>query len=136
MDLTTCQNGPRSKVQRLVGSLVASATSATDEYNHRGAFFTFADLSCRETGRFRLRFTLLRIDPQNVKVGAAVPIVNSIFSNIFTVYLAKDFPGMQRSTPLMQALKIQGVSIPAKKGRYKPFRKREAEGIEPSNDER
>lgn len=33
-------------------------------------------------------------------------------------YTPKDFPGMRRSTPLTNALKIQGVSIPAKKGRH------------------
>lgn len=37
-------------------------------------------------------------------------------SEVFTVFPAKDFPGMKRSTPLTKALKEQGCLISVKKG--------------------
>ena len=122
-DLTTFIQPTGKAARRLVGSLVASPAVATDEQNQRGAFFTFADLSCRETGSFRLRFTLVRIDPTKMGPGANAPMLASLVSDVFKVYSPKDFPGMRRSTPLTQALKIQGVAIPAKKGRSGPVSK-------------
>ncbi|KAI9671009.1 MAG: hypothetical protein M1831_005094 [Alyxoria varia] len=132
-DLTTFTQQTGKAARRLVGSLVASPAVATDEQNRRGAFFTFADLSCRETGHFRLRFTLVRIDPTKIGPGAAAPMLASLLSDVFTVYSPKDFPGMRRSTPLTQALKIQGVAIPAKKGRSGPVSK-QAHGSDSSRE--
>jgi hypothetical protein len=43
---------------------------------------------------------------------------------VWTVYSPKDFPGMRRSTPLTQALKDQGVSVPAKKSKLNGTRAR------------
>lgn len=120
-DLTGFMQPPGKPARRLVGSLAASPAVATDEQNRRGSFFTFADLSCRETGNYRLRFTLVRVDPSNTGAGATAPVLASLLSDVFRVYTPKDFPGMRRSTPLTQALKIQGVAIPAKKGRSGPF---------------
>jgi len=45
-------------------------------------------------------------------------------SDVFTVYSAKDFPGMKPSTPLTLTLKQQGVAIQAKQGRYGTSSKR------------
>lgn len=110
-DVGTFIQPPKTSARRLVGSLAATAAVAADEFGHKGAYFTFADLSCREQGRYRIKFTLVRVD------NATSPLLTSTMSDVFRVYTPKDFPGMRQPTPLTNALKIQGVSIPAKKGR-------------------
>lgn len=128
MDMTTFLQPPRIAARRLLGSLAASPAVAADEHNKKGAYFTFADLSCREAGRFRLKFTLASIDPTSRTPGASSPLLASVLSDVFTVYSPRDFPGMRRSTPLTQALKIQGVAIPARKGRNYPMPRQGEEG--------
>ena len=126
-DVTTFLQPPRIAARRLLGSLAASPAVAADEHNKKGAYFTFADLSCREAGQFRLKFTLAAIDPGS-KSAAQVPLLANVFSEVFRVYSPRDFPGMRRSTPLTQALKIQGVAIPARKGRNYPMPRAGEEG--------
>ena len=133
IDTTTFLQPPRIAARRLLGSLAASPAVAADEHNKKGAYFTFADLSCREAGRFRLKFTLAAIDPSGKTGTTQMPLLASVFSEILTVYSPRDFPGMRRSTPLTQALKIQGVAIPARKGRNYPM-PRQGEG-EPSTQD-
>ena len=132
-DVTTFLQPPRIAARRLLGSLAASPAVAADELNKKGAYFTFADLSCREAGRFRLKFTLAAIDPSNHTSGSTVPLLANVYSDVFHVYSPRDFPGMRRSTPLTQALKIQGVAIPARKGRNYPL-PRQGEGESSTQD--
>ncbi|KAL9050465.1 MAG: hypothetical protein Q9162_006612 [Coniocarpon cinnabarinum] len=127
-DVTTFMQPPRIAARRLLGSLAASPAVAADEHNKKGAYFTFADLSCREAGRFRLKFTLAAIDPSIRVPGGSTALLANAFSETFTVYSPRDFPGMRRSTPLTQALKIQGVAIPARKGRNYPMPRQGEEG--------
>lgn len=123
-DVTTFVQPTKKSARRLVGTLVASGTVAQDENRRKSCFFTFADLSCRTNGRYRLRFNLVKIDPRNMRPGSSAPILGSILSDVWTVYSPKDFPGMRRSTPLTQALKDQGVSVPAKKSKLNGTRAR------------
>ncbi|KAH6625865.1 velvet factor-domain-containing protein [Boeremia exigua] len=109
----------RRTTRRLMGQLVASPSVAKDEHDHEGCFFCFPDLSCRTHGRYRLRFVLMRIDPMNLHVGGSSPILTEVMSDVFTVYTAKDFPGMRPSSALTRALKLQGCNIQVKKGNEK-----------------
>ncbi|KAF2678107.1 hypothetical protein K458DRAFT_317782 [Lentithecium fluviatile CBS 122367] len=109
----------RRTTRRLMGQLVASPSVAKDEHNVEGCFFCFPDLSCRTHGRYRLRFVLMRLDPMNLHVGGFSPILNEVLSDVFTVYTAKDFPGMRPSSALTRALKLQGCNIQVKKGNEK-----------------
>ncbi|KAJ9655128.1 hypothetical protein H2201_008872 [Coniosporium apollinis] len=111
----------RSTTRRLMGQLVASPSVAKDEHDVEGCFFCFPDLSCRTHGRYRLRFVLMWIDPKNLHVGGFTPIVSEVLSDIFTVYIAKDFPGMRSSSALTRVLKLQGCNIRVKKGNDKSF---------------
>lgn len=43
------------------------------------------------------------------------PILASVYSDTFTVYSAKKFPGVVESTPLSKAFASQGVKIPIRK---------------------
>lgn len=102
-----------------MGQLVASPSVAKDEHDVEGCFFCFPDLSCRTHGKYRLRFVLMRIDPHNLHVGGFSPILTDVLSDVFTVYTAKDFPGMRPSSALTRALKLQGCNIQVKKGNEK-----------------
>jgi hypothetical protein len=106
--------------RRLMGTLVASPFVGVDENGEEGCFFCFPDLSCRTPGSFRLKFSLVVIDPMaGLLPGKKFPIKAKDMSEVFTVYNAKDFPGMQASTPLTKRLKEQGCLISIKKGNEK-----------------
>ena len=107
-----------------MGTLVASSATGYDEHNEEGFFFAFPDLSCRSQGKYRLRFSFMRIDPVSSSDGAISQVLAHVMSDVFTVYSAKDFPGMKPSTPLTLTLKQQGVAIQAKQGRYGASNKR------------
>ncbi|KAL2181354.1 velvet factor-domain-containing protein [Thermothelomyces heterothallicus CBS 202.75] len=102
--------------RRLMGTLVASPFVGLDDRGEEGCFFCFPDLSCRTPGRFRLKFALVVLDPAHMCTGDRSAIVATAMSEPFQVYNAKDFPGMQASTPLTKRLKEQGCLISIKKG--------------------
>ena len=102
--------------RRLMGTLVASPYQAKDEHGVGGTFFVFPDLSCRSPGKYRLRFKLLRVDPTNMTPGAVHGSVASIVTDVFSVFTAKDFPGMRASSALLKALRRQGLNVGVKKG--------------------
>jgi hypothetical protein len=102
--------------RRLMGTLVASPYQAKDEHGVAGTFFVFPDLSCRSPGKYRLRFKLLRVDPTMMIPGAIHASVGSIVTDIFSVFTAKDFPGMRASSMLLKALRRQGLNVGVKKG--------------------
>jgi hypothetical protein len=121
----------RRTTRRLMGQLVASPSVAKDEHDNEGCFFCFPDLSCRTNGKYRLRFVLMRIDPQNLQVGDVSPILTDVLSEVFNVYTAKDFPGMRPSSALTRALKLQGCNIQVKKGNEKALARKR---ISPGSD--
>ncbi|KAI7514069.1 hypothetical protein KC347_g925 [Hortaea werneckii] len=102
--------------RRLMGTLVASPYQAKDDHGVAGTFFVFPDLSCRSPGKYRLRFKLMRIDPTQMSPGMSSPSVASIVTDVFSVYTAKDFPGMRASSALLKALRRQGLNVGVKKG--------------------
>lgn len=103
--------------KRLMGTTVASPYQAKDDHGVAGTFFVFPDLSCRSPGRYRIRFKLLRVDPLNCLPGTPFAgNVASAISDVFSVYTAKDFPGMRASSSLLKALRRQGLNVGVKKG--------------------
>lgn len=103
--------------RRLMGTLITSQYQAKDEHGVGGNFFVFPDLSCRSPGKYRLRFKLLRIDPQTIMLpGAKQPAVALAMSDVFSVFTAKDFPGMRASSALLKSLRRQGLNVGVKKG--------------------
>lgn len=141
---TTLTDVPSAR--RLMGTLVASPYPAKDEYGRAGTFFVFSDLSCRSPGTYKLDFKMLRVDPMHMQPGAKHGCVASIETDAFTVYTAKDFPGMRASSALLMALRGQGLTVGLKKGteaRLSKGRKRhesesgeEDEGDDSENEER
>ncbi|KAK5137887.1 hypothetical protein LTR08_006656 [Meristemomyces frigidus] len=102
--------------RRLMGTLVASPYPAKDEHGVAATFFVFPDLSCRQPGKYRLRFKLMRIDPTMMQPGMSSPSVAAITTDLFSVFTAKDFPGMRASSGLLKALRRQGLNVGVKKG--------------------
>ena len=102
--------------RRLMGTIVASPYQAKDENGVAGTFFVFPDLSCRSPGKYKLSFKLLRVDVNAMGPGTVSPSVASAISDAFSVYTAKDFPGMRASSALLKALRRQGLNVGVKKG--------------------
>jgi len=117
----TAMPGTNDKKQqrRLMGTLVSSPFVGLDEHNVEGCFFTFPDLSVRTPGRYALRFSLVVLDPSNMKPGGSATIRSSAMSVPFQVFNAKDFRGMRASSELTKKLKHQGCLISVKKGNAK-----------------
>lgn len=116
-------HGPQNYRRELAGSGVANsfvgidpAAPASASANARlGCFFIFHDLSCRHVGLYRLRFALMTIR-NAFSVGSTFSVMARAESDVFEVYSAKDFPGMQASTSLTRELKRQGATVQVKKG--------------------
>ncbi|KAJ2004383.1 hypothetical protein GGI04_001611 [Coemansia thaxteri] len=96
----------------ILGSPISSMHYVRDLSEQLGLFFCFPDIRVRASGQFRLLFSLFELpstSPNNTR--PAFTHIN-IMSGVFTVYTAKDFPGVGESTPLSKKLSGQGVSIP------------------------
>jgi hypothetical protein len=113
---TPVNNTDMQSTRGLMGTLVASPYQAKDERGIAGTFFVFPDLSCCSPGRYRLHMKLLRVDPSNMQQGAIHATVASVITDVFSVFTAKDFPGMRASSALLKALRRQGLNVGVKKG--------------------
>lgn len=102
----------------LVGPLTANAARLLDDKKQPGIFFTFQDLSVRTEGTFRLRLRLMNIGAslQNrgvLRVNEEVsPVLAQTFTEPFTVYSAKKFPGVPPMTALSLEFGKQGQKLP------------------------
>ncbi|KAE8444172.1 hypothetical protein EG329_000769 [Mollisiaceae sp. DMI_Dod_QoI] len=116
--------------RNLIGSLAASAFRLTDPDDKIGIWFVLQDLSVRTEGTFRLRFSFVNVGVQNPPPGSVgsgknvsttavntgrAPVLASCFSESFTVYSAKRFPGVVESTHLSKCFATQGIKIPIRK---------------------
>ncbi|KAI0976197.1 hypothetical protein F4678DRAFT_217265 [Xylaria arbuscula] len=128
-DLSSMPEDYRTQ-RRLMGTVVSSPFAGNDENDEYGCFFCFPDLSCRTPGSFRLQFSFMVLDPFS-SPGHRTPVAAIVMSDVFTVYNAKDFPGMKASTALTKRLKEQGCLISIKKGND---RTRAREGSESEED--
>ncbi|KAI8880868.1 hypothetical protein K501DRAFT_254273 [Backusella circina FSU 941] len=103
-----------SPTKTLMGSNVSSGYQLCDANNQMGIFFVFQDLSVRIEGRFRLRFLFTNLsagDPLTM----STQVSDEVMSEPFTVYSAKNFPGMTDSTLLSQCFAHQGIKISIRK---------------------
>ncbi|KAI7895594.1 velvet factor-domain-containing protein, partial [Mucor mucedo] len=75
-----------------------------------------SDLSVRIEGTFCLKFMFMNLsagDPLTM----STQVSDDVISNPFTVYSAKNFPGMTDSTSISQCFAQQGIKISIRKGR-------------------
>ncbi|KAJ5032237.1 uncharacterized protein L3040_008846 [Drepanopeziza brunnea f. sp. 'multigermtubi'] len=115
--------------RNLIGQLATSAFRLIDTEDRIGIWFVLQDLSVRTEGSFRLRFSFVNLgvppSPANIQLsgtgpGVAVnttkaPVLSTVFSDVFTVYSAKRFPGVVESTELSKIFSMQGIKIPIRK---------------------
>ncbi|KAJ3092321.1 hypothetical protein HK100_006966, partial [Physocladia obscura] len=121
------------KTRSTTGSIVSSLYRLRDLDNKDGAFFVFPDLSVRMEGSYRLKFSLFEI------INSAMYYCTSIVSNVFNVYSAKKFPGMEESTFLSKAFAEQGLKIRIRKElrvRSRTAKNQQANGNEVSSDKK
>ncbi|KAI9597535.1 velvet factor-domain-containing protein [Syncephalis fuscata] len=106
--------GNTTTTRVMMGTLVSSPSVLKDERGITGCFFCFPDLSIRCEGSYRLRFTLVKLNPfdDGDDEDCDGNVVAEIDSDPFTVYSAKRFPGMTESTELSKAFARQGLKIP------------------------
>ncbi|KAG0169625.1 hypothetical protein DFQ28_003826 [Apophysomyces sp. BC1034] len=105
-------SNPPKCTRVLMGSLVSSPSLLKDPSGEQGLYFAFPDLSIRTEGRYTLRFSLMKLVSSDFQTDAKSRIIAQVFSNPFTVYSAKKFPGMTESTELSKAFAKQGLKIP------------------------
>ncbi|KAG8996627.1 hypothetical protein FRB90_012685 [Tulasnella sp. 427] len=103
----------------LVGPLTANAARLLDDKKQPGIFFTFQDLSVRTEGTFRLRLRLMNVGaPPAPNRGTprvhedVSPVLAQTFTDQFTVYSAKKFPGVPPMTALSLEFGKQGQKLP------------------------
>ncbi|KAJ1901124.1 hypothetical protein LPJ66_001004 [Kickxella alabastrina] len=113
----------------LVGLTVSSVYYLRDLEEICRCFFYFSDIQVRQPGRFRLRFGLLRLNTEDMNPIESKTVLKYVFSDPFTVYTSKDFPGVDESTALSKKLNQQGLGIPIRnKGRLKRDDDEDGEG--------
>ncbi|CAE6371113.1 unnamed protein product, partial [Rhizoctonia solani] len=98
-DGSSATNGQYTRT--LVGPLSANASRLVDAENQPGIFFLFQDLSVRTEGTFRLRMRLMNVGAHPAPNAHAThvtttsaPVLAQTFTDPFTVYSAKRFPGV------------------------------------------
>jgi len=100
-------------------SSTTSSLSSIGDNSRISTFFIFPDLSCRQNGLYRLRFTLMNLPLPNMHRDGSNEgrTIECVDSDVFEVYSAKDFPGMRPSTRLTKELKRMGAAVSVKKGK-------------------
>jgi hypothetical protein len=104
--------------RNLIGSLSASAFRLTDPDDKIGIWFILQDLSVRTEGRFRLRFAFVNVADvlgASLRGGEKIKVLAAQFTEVFTVYSAKKFPGVCDSTKYSKCFATQGIKIPIRK---------------------
>ncbi|KAJ1984132.1 hypothetical protein H4R34_000843 [Dimargaris verticillata] len=111
--------GSRSRmveIRNLIGSPATSACKLYDNKHQLGIFFIFQDLSIRTEGTFTLKFSFVDIGTNENQLNVRRDCVRDhVFSQPFSVYSAKKFPGMIESTELSKCFVKQGIKISVRK---------------------
>lgn len=106
--------------RNFVGASVASANILKDENDHLGVFFVLQDLSVRTEGvyRIKLMFVNLAGTEGQIKMGVSEALAET-YTDPFTVYTPRRFPGVIEPTALSKKFAAQGVKIPVRVDRKK-----------------
>ncbi|KAI3643027.1 hypothetical protein MP228_012582 [Amoeboaphelidium protococcarum] len=120
-------------LERLFGNQVASSHTlsvppvkdmrALLQDRKNGCYFVFNDLSVRDAGQYKLKFTLF--DLSKLSLNILLPSTSqmdqsetgsselaSMFSETFTCYNQRDFPGILESTELCRWLCMHNIRVP------------------------
>ncbi|KAJ1920722.1 hypothetical protein H4219_001121 [Mycoemilia scoparia] len=80
--------------RNLVGGTAAQAIRLNGLNGKPGIYFIFHDLSVRKDGVFRFCFSFFDLGHQGKLINTSTDVKSKVFSDPFTVYSAKKFPGM------------------------------------------
>ncbi|KAJ7498605.1 velvet factor [Mycena latifolia] len=134
-------NQRNAYTRTLVGPLSSNGYRLLDEHRKPGIFFLFQDLSVRTEGTFRLRLRLMNVgappapEPGALQVHTTVsPVLAQIFTEPFTVYSAKRFPGVPETTALSIAFGNQGLKLPLRNRHGSSKRRRDDSGSDDDSD--
>lgn len=117
-----------SYTRNLVGAAVASASVLKDEQDKWCTFFVFQDISVRTEGVYRIKLTFVNLEVSG-RVGTGVAeSLAEIYTDPFTVYSPRRFPGMLDPTPLSRKLASQGIKIPVRNDKKKQRRQNDDGG--------
>jgi hypothetical protein len=110
----------QNHTRNLIGMNAVNACRLTDPKGKTGFWFILQDLSVRTEGKFRLKMSMCDIGTGQgtnsvVAPNGKCPILANCFSEPFTVFSAKKFPGVIESTPLSKCFAQQGIKIPIRK---------------------
>ncbi|KAJ2744351.1 hypothetical protein GGI20_003044 [Coemansia sp. BCRC 34301] len=118
VDTAECED---VQVSPLFGCYQSSTVNVKDLEDNPGVFCCFPDIRVLREGRFRLQFTLFYLPSDNSHFSHSNTAVATVMSDVFTVFNARDFPGVGKTTELSKKLISQGVPIPNRtKSRIKP----------------
>jgi hypothetical protein len=110
--------------RNLIGMTAVNACRLNDLDGKPGFWFVLQDLSVRTEGTFRLKLSLFDIGSNDGTNGTIHmndgskgkgPSLAATFTEPFTVYSAKKFPGVIESTKLSKCFAQQGIKIPIRK---------------------
>jgi Velvet factor len=115
--------------RNLVGAAVTSANVLRDEDDQFCIFFVLQDLSVRTEGVYRIRliFTDLAQQDGDTVEGVSDALAEA-YTDTFTVYSPRRFPGMLEPTELSKKLASQGVKIAVRSDKKKRQRGAEQAG--------
>ncbi|KAI9275518.1 velvet factor-domain-containing protein [Phascolomyces articulosus] len=102
-------------IRNFLGTLVSNAHQLMDLHDRMGIFFIFHDVSVRTEGNFCLRFRFIDLSAGE-PLTMSTRVLHEVYSNPFSVYSAKNFPGMTGTTPLSLCFSKQGIKISVRKG--------------------
>ncbi|CAI2167182.1 6123_t:CDS:2 [Funneliformis geosporum] len=105
-------SNPPKTTRVLMGSLVSSPAILKNTTGEQGCYFCFPDLSIRTEGKYTLKSSLMKLGTEDRLINTRTEIIANTYSDPFTVYSAKKFPGMTESTELSKAFAKQGLKIP------------------------
>ncbi|KAL6708663.1 hypothetical protein ACN47E_002359 [Coniothyrium glycines] len=119
MNVSAPATANQNHTRNLIGMNAVNACRLNDPEGKTGFWFVLQDLSVRTEGTFRLKLSMCDIGTgqgTNAVVSTGkCPMLASSFSEPFTVYSAKKFPGVIESTPLSKCFAQQGIKIPIRK---------------------
>lgn len=122
------QSQAESYTRNLVGAAVASASVLKDEQDKWCTFFVFQDISVRTEGVYRIKLMFVNLEVSG-RVGTGVAdALAETYTDAFTVYSPRRFPGMLDPTPLSRKLASQGIKIPVRNDKKKQRRRNDEGG--------
>ncbi|SPC60901.1 uncharacterized protein UHOD_01729 [Ustilago sp. UG-2017b] len=121
------QGQAESYTRNLVGAAVASASVLKDEQDKWCIFFVFQDISVRTEGVYRIKLMFVNLEVRGrVGTGVAEALAET-YTEPFTVYSPRRFPGMLDPTPLSRKLASQGIKIPVRNDKKKQRRRNDGD---------